>query len=80
MLVLPGPALIVIPIGLALLSLEFVWAEGLLERALVHGENARRRAQETTTAQRLLSAISFALVVAGLVVWGILGDIPLLPL
>ena len=79
MLVLPGPALIVIPIGLALLSLEFVWAEGLLERALMHGENARRKAQETTTAQRLISGILFALVVAGLVVWGILGDIPLLP-
>jgi uncharacterized protein (TIGR02611 family) len=79
MLVLPGPALIVIPIGLALLSLEFVWAEGLLERALVHGENARRKAQETTTTQRLVSAILFALVVAGLAVWGILGDIPLLP-
>jgi hypothetical protein len=79
MLVLPGPALIVIPIGLALLSLEFVWAEGLLERALMHGENARRKARETTTAQRLVSAIIFSLVVAGLVVWGILGDVPLLP-
>ena len=79
MLVLPGPALIVIPIGLALLSLEFVWAEGLLERALLQGENARRKAQESTTAQRIVSAILFALAVAGLVVWGILGDIPLLP-
>ncbi len=79
MLVLPGPALIVIPIGLALLSLEFVWAEGMLERALMHGENARRKAQDTTKAQRVVSAILFALIVAGLVVWGFLGDIPLLP-
>ena len=79
MLVLPGPALIVIPIGLALLSLEFVWAEGLLERALVHADNAKRKAQETTTTQRVLSAIAAALVVAGLAVWGVLGDIPLLP-
>ena len=80
MLVLPGPALIVIPIGLALLSLEFVWAEGLLERALVHGENAKRKAQETTRTQRILSAIAAALAVAALLVWGLLGDIPLLPL
>ncbi len=79
MLVLPGPALIVIPIGLALLSLEFVWAEGLLERALVHGDNARRKAQETTTTQRVLSAIAAVLAIAGLAVWGVLGDIPLLP-
>ena len=79
MLVLPGPALIVIPVGLALLSLEFVWAEGLLERALVHGDNAKRKAQEATTTQRVLSAIALALVLGWLVVWGVLGDIPLLP-
>ena len=79
MLVLPGPALIVIPIGLALLSLEFVWAEGLLERALVHADNAKRKAQETTMTQRVLSAIAAVLVLAGLSVWGVLGDIPLLP-
>ena len=30
MLVLPGPAFLVIPVGLALLSLEFAWAENLL--------------------------------------------------
>ena len=79
MLVLPGPALIVIPVGLALLSLEFVWAEGMLERALVHGDNARRKAQNTTTTQRVLSAIVLTLVLAGLAAWGVLGDIPLLP-
>ena len=79
MLVLPGPALIVIPIGLAMLSLEFVWAEGLLERALMQGENAKRKAQETTTAQRVITGIAFALGVAALVAWGILGDVPLLP-
>ena len=32
MLVLPGPAIVVIPIGLGLLALEFVWAETLLDR------------------------------------------------
>jgi uncharacterized protein (TIGR02611 family) len=37
MLVLPGPAIIVIPIGLAILSLEFLWAEMLLDRALESG-------------------------------------------
>jgi Putative transmembrane protein (PGPGW) len=78
-LVLPGPALIVVPIGLALLSLEFVWAEGLLERALEHGETARRKAQETTTAQRILSAIAFALAAAAFAVWAVLGDVPLVP-
>ena len=42
MLVLPGPAFVVIPIGLAILSLEFAWAERLLEQALIQAEQARR--------------------------------------
>jgi uncharacterized protein (TIGR02611 family) len=29
---LPGPALIVIPIGIAILSLEFLWAKKLLTK------------------------------------------------
>ena len=32
MIVLPGPAFIVIPLGLAILAGEFVWAKKLLER------------------------------------------------
>ena len=33
MLVLPGPAVIVIPLGLAILASEFVWARRLLKKA-----------------------------------------------
>lgn len=33
LLVLPGPAFIVIPIGLAVLAVEFRWARRLLRRA-----------------------------------------------
>ena len=32
MLVLPGPAFVVIPLGLAILATEFVWARWLLSR------------------------------------------------
>ncbi len=31
MIVLPGPAIVVIPIGLAILATEFVWARSLLK-------------------------------------------------
>jgi len=79
MLVLPGPAFVVIPIGLALLSLEFAWAERLLERAIEQGESARRRAAETTRTQRILTAIAAVLACAAVVAWGFLGDIPLVP-
>jgi tellurite resistance protein TerC len=39
MIVLPGPALLVIPAGLAILATEFVWARRLLRKA-------RRKVQE----------------------------------
>jgi tellurite resistance protein TerC len=32
MVVLPGPAILVIPAGLAILATEFVWAKRLLDR------------------------------------------------
>ena len=33
LIVLPGPAFIVIPIGLSILATEFVWARGFLKKA-----------------------------------------------
>ena len=32
LLVLPGPAIVVIPVGLAILSIEFAWARSFLVR------------------------------------------------
>lgn len=80
MLVLPGPAFLVIPVGLAILSLEFVWAEGLLDRALEKGEIAKRKASQTTRTQRLLTAIAVVLGAAAFGAWAYYEDIPFLPL
>ncbi|MEK6335689.1 MAG: PGPGW domain-containing protein [Acidobacteriota bacterium] len=33
MVVLPGPAIVVIPLGLTILATEFVWARRLLQKA-----------------------------------------------
>jgi uncharacterized protein (TIGR02611 family) len=79
MLVLPGPAFLVIPVGLAVLSLEFAWAENLLGRALEQGEAAKRKAAETTKTQRILTATAATLAGAAFVTWALLGDVPLLP-
>jgi uncharacterized protein (TIGR02611 family) len=79
MLVLPGPAFVVIPIGLALLSLEFTWAERLLDRSLAEAAKAQRKASETTTTQRVLTGLACALAVAAMTVWAVLGDIPVVP-
>lgn len=43
MIVLPGPAFIVIPLGLAILATEFVWAHKLLEKAKSYFEKQRQR-------------------------------------
>jgi uncharacterized protein (TIGR02611 family) len=79
MLVTPGPAFVLIPIGLAILSLEFAWAERALERSLEEAEKAKRRAAETTTTQRVLTGIATALAIGAVVAWAIWGDIPLAP-
>ena len=80
MLVLPGPAFVVIPIGLALLSLQFTWAGRLLDRSLVQADKARRKAAETTWTQRLLTAGAVVLAIgAGIAVWSYFGDVPVLP-
>ena len=38
MIVLPGPALVVIPIGLGILGLEFAWARRWLKRVREHAD------------------------------------------
>ena len=48
MLVLPGPALIVIPAGLALLGLEFAWARRWMKRAREHAEALAGRCRGKT--------------------------------
>ena len=80
MLVLPGPALAVIPVGLAILSLEFAWAARLLEVAIEKAEQAKQSAKETTATQRIIVAIAVVLGVAAIAVavaiWGVPSWVP----
>lgn len=82
MLVLPGPALAVIPVGLAILSLEFAWAARLLEIAIDKAEQAKQSAKETTTAQRIVIGVAVVLAVAAVavavLVWGIPNWVPVI--
>ena len=43
LLVLPGPAFVVIPLGLAILATEFVWARRWLDKAREWFNKAKRR-------------------------------------
>ena len=79
MLVTPGPAFVLIPIGLAMLSLEFVWAERLLEKSLEQAQTAQEKAAQTTGTQRVLAGLATALAIGACVLAVLWWDIPLLP-
>ena len=79
MLVTPGPAFVLIPIGLAMLSLEFVWAERLLEKSLEQAQIAQEKAAQATGTQRVLAGLATALVIGACVLAVLWWDIPLLP-
>ena len=76
----PGPGIAVILIGLGFLALEFDWAERLLERGILYADELKDRAEETSTAQRVLAGLIAAMAVAAFVVAAVLWDIPLLPI
>ena len=79
MLVLPGPAFVVIPIGLAMLAMEFAWAENALEKALVQADKASQKAKDASRTQKILGIVATALGIAAAVAAWILWDIPVLP-
>ncbi len=63
MIVLPGPALIVIPLGLAILSLEFAWARLWLARVRRHisaqlANNRQRNAEQHRRGGQAMASIN----------------------
>jgi uncharacterized protein (TIGR02611 family) len=66
MLVFPGPAIVVIPIGLAMLSLEFCWAQRLLDRALEGGLDAKDAVKNASTRTKVLGASGVVLGVGAI--------------
>jgi uncharacterized protein (TIGR02611 family) len=64
MLLLPGPAFVVIPIGLAMLAMEFAWAEAALEKALIQAEKAQTAAKQASTKQKVFTVLACVFVAA----------------
>jgi hypothetical protein len=64
MVVFPGPAVVVIPAGLAMLSLEFCWAQRLLDHSLERGLDAKDDVKNASTKQKALGGAGVALGVA----------------
>lgn len=49
MLILPGPGLVFIGIGFAVLAIEFTWAEVVLHKASLHGKRILLRIRSKAT-------------------------------
>ena len=79
MLALPGPAFVVIPIGLGMLAMEFAWAERMLHKALDRAEAARVKAASTSRTERALVALTGALAVGAAVAAAVHWDNPYVP-
>jgi uncharacterized protein (TIGR02611 family) len=75
----PGPGFLVIPIGLGFLALEFDWAERLLEKAMLWAEEARRKARDRSTGQKVAAGVAIGTALGAFVTAAILWDIPVLP-
>lgn len=63
MTVLPGPATLVIPVGLAMLAVRFRWAQSALRAAIDHGVRQQRRFVKAGVAAR----VTWSLVTLGAV-------------
>jgi uncharacterized protein (TIGR02611 family) len=48
MIVLPGPAFIVIPLGLSILATEFIWAKKMIDKFKEQFEKLKRKNSKTT--------------------------------
>jgi uncharacterized protein (TIGR02611 family) len=75
----PGPGFLIIPVGLALLALQFEWAERLLEKAVVWADDAREKARNRSKGEKIASGIGIAAGIAFFVTAAVLWDIPVLP-
>lgn len=78
--ILPGPGpVILVPLGLAMLALEFVWAERLLGRALAYFDKAKEGAGSLTHWQKALTVVLALMIVAATYafaawLWGLPGS------
>jgi uncharacterized protein (TIGR02611 family) len=75
----PGPGFLIIPVGLALLALQFEWAERLLEKVVVWADAQREKARNRSKGEKIASGVAIAAGIAAFVTAAFLWDIPVLP-
>ena len=76
----PGPGIVTIIFGVGFLALEFDRAERWLERVIIWGDRTAKRAEQTTTRERVIAGVLTALALGAFAAAAILWDIPLMPI
>ena len=76
---LPGPGLLVVAVGLAVLALEFAWAEHLLEKTVDRLSEAGERMKRTSPVGQAAVALLGVVAAAASLIVAYTWDIPLLP-
>jgi uncharacterized protein (TIGR02611 family) len=79
LLVLPGPGLLVIAAGLAMLALEFSWAERILERTLERMSETSGRVRRLSRLEKAVSTLAGLAALGALIAAALYVDIPFLP-
>jgi uncharacterized protein (TIGR02611 family) len=79
MIPLPGPGLLVTAAGLAILALEFVWAERVLERTVDQMNKATDSVKRASRLQQVILVLLGVLVIAAALTAAYAWDLPLVP-
>jgi uncharacterized protein (TIGR02611 family) len=74
MLALPGPGVLVLVVGLAVLATEFAWAERALDRTTSTAAAAASKVSASRSGRTALIASGLGMVVGGAVVVALVGD------
>jgi uncharacterized protein (TIGR02611 family) len=74
MLALPGPGVLVIVVGLAVLATEFAWAERALDRTTATAATAASKVSASRSGRTALLASGLGMVVGGAAVVALVGD------
>jgi uncharacterized protein (TIGR02611 family) len=67
MTVFPGPAVVVIPLGLAMLAVEFAWARRLLIVGMERSVEVKDRLQDASVRTNVLAGAAVACLVAAVI-------------
>ena len=79
MIPLPGPGLLIVAAGLAILALEFAWAERWLERTIEQVDAAGDKVKRASRAQQVILGLLVVLAVVAVITLAYAWDLPFLP-